>query len=573
MIMITKKWVLKQLLDDAEVAPLADSLNVTDAIARILVLRGITTFTQAKDFFRPSLDCLHDPFLMSGMNAATQRLIKAVTENHKILIYGDYDVDGACSTALMYMFLKDLDANVDFYIPKRLEEGYGVSVAGIEYAKQIGTELLISVDCGITAISEIGYASEAGIDVIICDHHQPKEVLPKAFAILDPLVPGDEYPFKYLSGAGVAFKLAQGVAERIGKNNLPFKYLDLVAMAGAADIVPLVDENRILVREGLLAINEKPRAGVKALIQSSKLEPGTLTSGQIVFTLAPRINAVGRLGDAKTAVELMIETDDKKAVQIARELESDNTKRKLIDEDTLNKALSYIENHPQFKEDKVIVLHDNDWHPGVIGIVASRIVEKFYKPTIMLTTIDGIAKGSARSIVNFNIYGALQQCEDLLIHFGGHEAAAGLAIPVDKIEEFRTRLNTVVDAQMDEKTSLPTIEIDAMLKLSDITPKFIRVIEQFSPFGPGNMRPLFWSTDAFLSGSARAVGIKGKHLQLSIRQLGCDKAFDAVAFDYGSLAEELNGGHTHFDMVFGIEQKIRDGKLYAQLRIKDMQLK
>ena len=571
--MIPKLWVLRQLQNDDDVKNLAESLNISESISRILVLRDITTFAQAKKFFRPSMQDLHDPFLMSGMTAATQRVIKAITEGHKILVYGDYDVDGTCSTALMYMFLKSLDADVQFYIPKRLEEGYGISKAGIDYSLSIGTQLLISVDCGITAVPEIGYAAENGIDVIICDHHQPKETLPNAFAILDPLVPGCQYPFKFLSGAGVAFKLAQGVSERIGKKDLPYQYLDLVALAGAADIVALTDENRILVKEGLDLINTNPRPGVKALMLTSKIEPGTLSSGQIVFTIAPRINAVGRLGDAKTAVELLSSTDIDHATRLANMLETDNTDRKKIDEDTLNSALQFIEDHPAFIDHKVIVLHGDHWHPGVIGIVASRIVEKYYKPTIMLTTIDGVAKGSARSIAGFNIYEALRQCEDLLIHYGGHQAAAGLAVELHNIEEFRNRLNTVVTAQMDEKISLPTIDVDAVLKLSEITPKFIRILDQFSPFGPCNMRPVFKSEDVTISGHARAVGLNGKHLQLTVRQPGHDKVMDAVAFDFGPLAKDLNNGHSTFDMVFGIEQKTREGRSYPQIRIKDMKLK
>ncbi len=571
--MIPKLWVLRQLQNEDAVLNLAESLNISESIARILVLRDITTFAQAKKFFRPSILDLHDPFLMSGMTTATERVIKASTEGHKILIYGDYDVDGTCSTALMYMFLQSLGADVHFYIPKRLEEGYGISKAGIDFALSIGTQLLISVDCGITALTEIGYAAENGIDVIICDHHQPKDTLPNAFAILDPLVPGCQYPFKYLSGAGVAFKLAQGISERIGKNDLPYQYLDLVALASAADIVSLTDENRILVKEGLDLINKNPRPGIKALMLTSKIEPGTLSSGQIVFTIAPRINAVGRLGDAKTAVELLSSTDFTHAARLAQMLETDNTDRKRIDEDTLHGAIQFVEDHPAFKDHKVMVLHSHHWHPGVIGIVASRIVEKYYKPTIMLTTIDGVAKGSARSIAGFNIYEALRQCEDLLIHYGGHQAAAGLAVELHNIEEFRNRLNTVVTAQMDEKISLPTIEVDAILKLSEITPKFIRILDQFSPFGPCNMRPVFKAEDVTISGNARAVGQNGKHLQLTVHQIGNDKVMDAVAFDFGPLAKDLNSGNSTFDMVFGIEQKTREGRSYPQIRIRDMKLK
>ncbi|MDR3625543.1 MAG: DHH family phosphoesterase [Ignavibacteriaceae bacterium] len=337
--MLKKRWKIKDVEDNYIVKSLADTLNISEVLSSLLILRKIKNFNQAKAFFRPTLDSLNDPFLMDGMEAATYRLIKALTENHLICIYGDYDVDGTCSTALLYLFLKELGANVEFYIPQRLTEGYGLSRVGIENVKSKGTSLLITVDCGITAIEETRYANELGINVIICDHHQPKDEIPAALAVLDPLKPGCNYPFKYLSGAGVAFKLAQGVAERIGKRDLPLQYLDLVAMAGAADIVPLVDENRILVKEGLNMINTNPRPGVEALIESSNMVPGSLTSGQIVFTIAPRINAVGRLGDAQRAVELLITNDKNQALELAQVLETENYQRRKIDEDTFDSAL------------------------------------------------------------------------------------------------------------------------------------------------------------------------------------------------------------------------------------------
>ena len=322
--MLKKRWKIKEVKDAYLVKSLADNLNISEVLSSLLVLRNIKSFNQAKTFFRPSLDLINDPFLMDGMEAATYRLIKALTENQLICIYGDYDVDGTCSTALLYLFLKELGANVDFYIPQRLTEGYGLSQSGIDNVKSKGTNLLITVDCGITAIEETRYANKLDIDVIICDHHQPKDEIPSALAVLDPLKPSCNYPFKYLSGAGVAFKLAQGVAERIGKRELPLQYLDLVAMAGAADIVPLIDENRVLVKDGLNMINTNPRPGVEALIESSNMVPGNLTSGQIVFTIAPRINAVGRLGDAQRAVELLITNDKKQALELAKVLETEN---------------------------------------------------------------------------------------------------------------------------------------------------------------------------------------------------------------------------------------------------------
>ncbi len=568
--MSNKLWVVKEPQDPVEVKSIADSLNISEVLANLLVMRNIKTFAQAKKFFRPSIEDLHDPFLMNGMAEATNRVIHAVTCNEKILVYGDYDVDGTCSTALMYMFLKSLGANVHYYIPKRLEEGYGISVFGVDYAKSIQTALLISVDCGITAVAEIDYANSFGIDVIICDHHQPKETLPAAYAVLDPLKPGCNYPFKYLSGAGVAFKLAQGVAEKIGKRNLPLQYLDLVALAGAADIVPLADENRILVKEGLDQVNISPRPGIKALIQISRLEPGTLSSGQIVFTIAPRINAVGRMGDAGTAVELLVTDSSTEAARLARMLEEDNVERKKIDEETLNHADDIIKKNEHFDEEKTIILHFTDWHPGVIGIVASRIVEKYYKPTIMLTTTDGIAKGSARSIPNFNIYEALRECEDLLVHYGGHEAAAGLAIRLDKLDEFRVRFDAVVKKNMDQKIADPIVSVDSVIKLSEITPKFIRIIDQFAPFGPANMKPVFMSENVECSGMARAAGMGGRHLLFNVRQKGCDKVFDVVGFNFGECASKMNGGQKTFNMVFSIDKKNKDGKSIPQLRIKDI---
>ncbi|OGV23570.1 MAG: single-stranded-DNA-specific exonuclease RecJ, partial [Ignavibacteria bacterium RIFOXYA2_FULL_37_17] len=382
-----------------------------------------------------------------------------------------------------------LDANVNFYIPKRLTEGYGLSTAGIDYVKSIGTSLLISVDCGITAIEETDYANKLGINVIICDHHQPKETLPNAVAVLDPLKPSCNYPFKYLSGAGIAFKLAVGIADRIGKRILPLKYLDLVALAGAADIVPLIDENRILVREGLNLINDMPRPGIEALIESAGLLAGNLTTGQIVFTIAPRINAVGRLGDAHRAVELLITNNKQEALQLAQVLETENYQRRKIDVDTFDTALDLVENSLDLQNELAIILHNSEWHPGVIGIVASRLVEKYYRPTIMLTTVDGVAKGSARSISNFNIYEALQKCDDILLHFGGHQAAAGLAVEIDKLSEFKSRFNRIVKESLQEENLLPEIHIDSKLKFSEITYKFLKILNRFSPFGPGNMRP------------------------------------------------------------------------------------
>lgn len=565
-----KVWKIKPQPDEFTVKSLAESLSISETLARLLVIRDIKNYAQAKAFFRPSLDSIHDPFLMNGMECATTRVIKAITENELICIYGDYDVDGTCATALMYMFLKELGANVDFYIPKRLTEGYGVSKFGVEFVKSKGTSLLISVDCGITAIEETQFANELGMDVIICDHHQPKEEIPNAHAILDPLKPNCNYPFKYLSGAGIAFKLAQGVAERIGKRELPLKYLDLVALAASADIVSLTDENRVLVKEGLNQVNHSPRPGINALIKNSHLEPGDLTSGQIVFTIAPRINAVGRLGDAERAVKLLITENIEEALELAAVLESENYARRKIDEDTFFQALDLVEGSLDLDKNLAIILHEESWHPGVIGIVASRLVEKYYRPTIMLTTVDGVAKGSARSTSNFNIYQALKKCEDLLIHFGGHQAAAGLAVEVDKIEDFRSKFNQIVKETIGEEEFLPEVHIDAKLKFSDLTPKFFKIIDQFAPFGPGNMRPVFLAENLSVEGKPRFVG--NNHLIINLKQNGSDRVLDCIGFNMGEMCEVLTKNHALIEAVFSIDKYTKDGKTFPQLKLKDLHI-
>jgi single-stranded-DNA-specific exonuclease len=566
-----RHWKIKDVSDELSVQRLTDSLNISPILARLLVLRDIKTFNQAKQFFRPSLDSIHDPFLMDEMESATTRVITALTENQKICIYGDYDVDGTCATALLYMFLKELDANVEFYIPRRLEEGYGISATAIDIVKEKGTQLMIAVDCGITAITETDYANQLGIDVIICDHHQPKEDIPKAFAVLDPLKPGCNYPFKYLSGAGVAFKLAQGLCERIGKRGLPLKYLDLVALAGAADIVPLIDENRILVNEGLNQVNLNPRPGIEALIEMGRLQTGQLTSGQIVFTLAPRINAVGRLGDAERAVNLLIATNKKDALKLAEVLETENYERRKIDVDTFEAAKELVDSQIDLDEELAIVLHNEHWHPGVIGIVASRLVEKYYRPSVLLTTIDGIAKGSARSINGFNIYEALQKCNDLLLHFGGHQAAAGLALEVDKVAEFRIRLNEVLKSSITSEDLSEEISIDSKIRFSEITPKFLRILEQFSPFGPGNLRPVFLSESVHIANMPRIVG--NNHLVANFKQSGTDKVFDAIGFNMGDHFDMIKQNNCELDIIFSVDKTIRDSRIFPQLKLKDIKAK
>ncbi|MGE5399468.1 MAG: single-stranded-DNA-specific exonuclease RecJ [Ignavibacteriales bacterium] len=569
--MLKKRWKLREKADENITKSLADSLNISPILANLLMQRGVTNFHQAKSFFRPSIEDLHDPFLMKGMEEASFRLIKAITSNERICIHGDYDVDGTCAAALMYLFLTELGAHAEIYIPNRLTEGYGLSKSGIEIIKSKGTSLIITVDCGITAVEETALAKSLGMDMIICDHHQPGNSIPEAYAVLDPLRPGCSYPFKYLSGAGVAFKLAQAVSERIGKRNLPLKYLDLVAIAGAADIVSLENENRVLVRKGMELVNTSPRPGIAALIRSAGMEPGNLTAGHVVFTIAPRINAVGRLGDAIRAVDLFITEDESEASRLAEVLEGENYQRRKIDELTFSHAIDLVENSINLNDDIAIVLHEENWHPGVIGIVASRLVEKYYRPTVMLTTVDGVAKGSARSIVGFNIYDALKQCEEVLLQFGGHEAAAGLALELGKLNEFKEKFNQIVKNQVKSDDVLPEIIIDSTVTLADLTPKFLRILDEFAPFGPGNMRPTFIAENMQLSNNPRIVG--NNHIVLSLRQNGCDKVFDSIGFNLGSFAALIDKDKNLLDIVFTIEKTVRDGRAFPQLRIKDIRIR
>lgn len=569
--MNNKVWKIKETEDAFTIKTLSESLNISETLAKLLVQRGIRTFNQAKNFFRPSIDNLYDPFLMDGMDIATKRVINAIVNNQLIYVYGDYDVDGTCATSLLFLFLKELNANVEFYIPKRLEEGYGISKEGLDFIKSKNARLVIAVDCGITAVEEAEHAKQLGLDLIICDHHQPKEQLPDAIAVLDPIKPQCNYPYKFLSGAGIAFKLAQGISGRVGKRDLPLKYLDLVALAGAADIVPLTGENRILVKEGLDQINKNPRPGIEALIQSAGIQKGSLTSGQIVFTLAPRINAVGRLGDARRAVELLITDNIDEAARLAEILESENYERRKIDGDTFDYASSLVENSLDLKKELAIILHQEQWHPGVIGIVASRLVEKYYRPTIMLTTVDGVAKGSARSINNFNIYEALKKCEDVLLHFGGHKAAAGLAIELDKIEEFRLKFNQIVRESLSEEDLIPEIEIDTEVKFSEITPKFLRIIEQFSPFGPGNMRPVFLTRGVNVLNTPRVVG--NNHLYVTFKHKTNQKVIDSIGFNLGEYLDLLKENkNSEYDIVYVIDKFEKDGRIFPQLRLRDLRI-
>jgi single-stranded-DNA-specific exonuclease len=560
------KWSIRAPGDPSKVRRLVEEIHVPQVISSILISRGIEDYDSAKAFFRPSLDQLHNPFLMHDMEKAVSRVVSAKDSKEKVLVYGDYDVDGTNSASLLYLFLRHIGCTVEVYIPDRMSEGYGISEAGIDYADGIGTTLLISIDCGITAVSQVEYAKTKNIDIIICDHHEPGPEIPDAHAVLDPLKPGDLYPFKYLSGAGVGFKLIQGLAEYYSIREVPYEYLDFVAIAAAADIVPMVGENRILVHYGLKIINDNPRAGIKALMDSSNLRYGDLTAQQIVFVMAPRINAVGRLGDATRAVELLTCDEEVRARECAQILEEENRNRRVIDEETFNHAAQVAEEFLRGEDEIPIVLHNGDWHPGVIGIVASRLVEKFYRPTVLLTTIDGVAKGSARSIMNFNIFEALRRCEHLLLQFGGHKYAAGLALKIENIPEFRDCFIKVAAEILNEEMLTHEIVADAMIRLPEITPRFFRILKQFAPFGPGNLRPTFFSLDVEVFGAPRIVG--RDHLKLKVRQDGV--VFDCIGFSLGARLPDVSEDGARVDILFTIEENSWNGNVFPQLKLRDI---
>lgn len=571
------RWTLAPPPNPEIVARLSKEINVPETVARILVLRGIEDYDAAKSYFRPTLDLLHDPMLMSGMDRATTRILQALTSNEHILVFGDYDVDGTNGAAMLYLFLKELGAHVSYYIPDRIKEGYGISRTGIDRAVERGVSLFLAVDCGITAVEQVEYANSRGLDVIICDHHEVGDVLPAAYAVLDPLKPDERYPFKHLCGCGVGFKLLQALAHKLGREASLASYLDFVTLASTADIVPLIGENRVLVKLGLNIINTTPRPGIKALIESAGLNVGQIHTGQIVFGLAPRINAVGRLGDAMRAVQLLTCEDTAEAQRLARILEEENQNRRKIDGDTFEEAQMLVESeYDNLEAEAALVLHQDHWHPGVIGIVASRMVEKYYKPSVMLATVDGVAKGSARSISGFNIYDALKRCEETLLQFGGHKYAAGVTVELAKLEEFKEAFKNAVKEMMSDELKVPEIRIDTEISLSEITPRLVRLLNEFAPFGPGNMRPTFLARNLELAGTARIVG--RNHLRFKVKQNNQGHVLDAIGFNLGHLIHKLTPGRNDIECVFSIEENefagydMGNGKKAAipQLKIKDL---
>ncbi|MHB1050865.1 MAG: single-stranded-DNA-specific exonuclease RecJ [Bacteroidota bacterium] len=567
--MTTKKeyrWSIAPSPPDELVKRLSDELNIPATLATVLINRGVDSFDKAKLYFRPTIEQLHDPFLMDGMHIAVDRLLRARDQKEKILVYGDYDVDGTNGAGMLYMYFREIGCDASYYIPDRITEGYGISQTGVEFAKKEGYTLLVAIDCGITALGQVEYARQLGIDVLICDHHEPAEEIPNAVAVLDPLKPNCRYPFKSLCGTGVGFKFIQAIARTLGHEHLVEQYLDFVSLATTADIVPLVDENRVFVRLGLERITTNTRPGIRALLESAGLKIGSVTTGQVVFAMAPRINAVGRLGDAKRAVELLVSNDYESSIGFARVLEQENLNRRKIDEGVFEHAQNLVEEYFNKYGDGAIVMHQEEWHPGVVGIVASRMVEKYYRPAVMMTTVEGVAKGSARSISGVNIHQALKKVEDKLLQFGGHKYAAGVSVDLDRIDEFRTAFNSVVKEMLTEDLLTPEIHVDTEIDLTELTPKYLRILKQFAPFGPQNMRPMFLSKQVQVIGLPRIVG--KDHLRFKVKKNGV--TFDCIGFGLGSLMEKVRQNMNGLDIVFSIDESDFTGVPLTQLKIKDL---
>lgn len=564
---MVKKWNHKIQPDEEEACKLAEEASIPLAIANILLQRGIRTPEDVQKYYHPSLNELHDPFLMKGMEVAITRIKEAMAKNEKMLIYGDYDVDGTTSVALVYGFLRHFHGPIYFYIPDRYKEGYGISKKGIDWAAQNDIRLIITLDCGIKAIEMTKYAASKGIDMIICDHHLPGDILPHAVAILDPKQVDCNYPFKELSGCGVGFKLMQAFChENHYDPDLLYDYLDLVAVSIAADIVPITGENRILAFHGLNKLKQYPRPGLEALLDNAEIPRDTININSIVFGIGPRINASGRMDHAKTAVELLLTNDAHKAWKLSKDLNNQNNQRRDFDTKITQEALEMIENDSITKSSKTTVLFKNDWHKGVIGIVASRCLERFYRPTIILTESNGKATGSARSVHGFDVYEAIAECSDLLDQYGGHMYAAGLTIDVNKIDLFKNKFEEVVSRRITEEQLIPQIDIDTAIQFDDINYTFYDYLNRMEPFGPGNMQPVFYSEDIYTHLPPRVL--KNVHLKLTVKQEGNEEVKDAIAFGMGENSELIGSG-MRFKMAYYIEENNFMGKSSLQLRVKD----
>lgn len=561
-----KRWVFKPIPEEKTVKDLSSAINVVPAMATMLAQRGIETFDQAKTFFRPSLSDLHDPFLMKDMDKAVERIKKAFSQKEKILVYGDYDVDGTTSVSLVYDFLSKIYSFLDYYIPDRYKEGYGISTQGIDWAKENNIKLIICLDCGIKSVDKIDYAHSLGIDFIICDHHLPGEELPKAVALLDPKRKDCPYPFKELCGCGVGFKLMQAISVTDMENlDDLYTYLDLAAIAVCSDIVPIVGENRIIVHHGIQVINNNPRPGIRALSDVSGYKKIRDVSN-VVFGLGPRINAAGRVGHAKSAVKLLLSKTAEEAEAYASQLNDKNLERKDFDSNITEEALDMIRTNELQSFSKSTVLYKEDWHKGVIGIVASRCIEKYYRPTIILTKSGALAAGSARSVVGFDVHDAIGECTELLEQYGGHMYAAGLTMKIENIEAFRLKFEKVVAAKIKDEQLIPQIEIDLKIPLDQVNYRFYNVLKQMAPFGPQNMQPIFVAENVYDDGKSRLL--KEQHLKLCVKQKD-SAVYEAIGFGMYEHFERIKKGDK-FNICFSIEENDYNGLKSLQLQIRDI---
>lgn len=561
-----KRWTNKKIPTETEIARLSTDINVSPSLATILVQRGVQDFESAKKFFRPTFEQLRDPFLMKDMAKAVARIKEAIDRQEKILIYGDYDVDGTTAVALVYSYIKSFYSLCDFYIPDRHSEGYGVSEAGIKWAEENGFTLIIALDLGVKAIDAVTLATSKQIDFIICDHHLPGSSIPHAVAVLDPKRADCEYPFKELSGCGLGFKLMQAFAQKFRKEEELNDYLDLVAVSIASDIVPIVDENRILCYYGLQKLNQHPSPGLKALKDIADVKVELDVTG-IVFTLGPRINAAGRVAHASAAVELLISKTEEEANKLAEKINLKNNARREFDLNITEEALAMIEGDEKQKNAKATVLYKNTWHKGVIGIVAARCVEKYYRPTVILTESNDKITGSARSVKDFDLYEAISACSDLLEKFGGHKYAAGLTMNKSNLAAFQERFEEVVSKTITEEMQTPVVEIDVPISFDAMTAKFNQVLKQMAPFGPENQRPVFEAKNVFVQNSLSTF--KDKHLRFLAAQHDNESVFQAVGFDMIEYHQRLASGDS-FSMAFTLEENTYNGMTSLQLRIKDL---
>ena len=563
------RWKIKQPSED-HVASLKKEFNTSEIIAKVLANRGIESLKSSHNFFNPSNDQLHDPFMMKNMDIAVDRISKNIQNQKPILIFGDYDVDGTTGASLLYLGLKDLNAIVEYYIPHREKEGYGLSSGGIDYAHSIGADLLITCDCGINAFEPVDYANEHGVDIIITDHHIPDKKLPNAYAVLNPKQKGCEYPFKGLCGCGVAFKLISALSEKSGiGQNVGLNYLDLVALATSADMVPILDENRVLVHGGLDQLEESKSPGIHQLLVQTGLVGESLNVGKLVFGLAPKINAAGRMGDANRTVELLTTSDKTRAEELASILVRENKRRQLIQEDIVNDAIRLVHSQVDLENNKVVIIGSKGWHPGVVGIVASRIKDEFSRPAIVIAfDKEGIGKGSARSIPNLDLYEALSYAAKFLEGYGGHPMAAGLTVREDKFENFKSLFLRNVNKILTNDDLIPAISIDGEMALTDINSRFMRFLEKLGPFGPGNMRPKFVSRNLSISGQPRLMG-KGEHIRFIVSQNG--RNYPAVGFKLSSHYEDLIRG-VPVDIAYVVEVNQWQGQSNIQLNVRDIQL-